>query len=451
MRIETLSLFMRSLAILIGVIAGLASECLLARGNELGSRKGVAFYEVKSVSGDVWRRAPFDYRWYPVEANFRIPEGHLLQTWDGARVKLLYHPAVGAKAGLEGDLTLTIVDPIVIRLQQGILRQIALTRYFSETLPVLSQLQMQQPKQGFSLRDAWAKVSALGLGGGGKIPGAGKKNQTYKDGVESSIAQQKIKILVPHDPLVVHSTFFPTTVTVRWKPITDKKAHYLVYLWGASKARPSPVGEGRFDRYQLNIPAPGEYLIQVTSLDGVWQSQAQHITVVFDSGSAMANQAEKRSESASNKTLLQLVYPTDNHQILVTQESIEETFRWDDLVDAQNVTYEFILREGRGEKEWRTRTKEPFTRQKLKIGTYIWSVEASIRNDIRTDQQSFVGTSVTDASQNVNADVKQALLFRSEARKISVHHGGSEKERISILSDFLSREKSGALYLTDGL
>jgi hypothetical protein len=409
-------------------------------------------YVVQRSGGTVLTRGFMNYEWKSVRDGQKIPEGNLLQTFEGAFIDLKYHPMGGSKDTSDAELTLKISIPTVVRLLPGILRKVSITQNFFQTLPSIAGLQLSLSKDELSLKNAWSKVTAqVASRMSAKVPleSWGKKDQ-FGDGIQSSIQAKKIEILTPYSPLTLRLSSFPHEVMVRWKTTASKQRSNFIYLWPVGRPRPAPVAETRQNQYTLALPLPGTYFMQVASRDGSWQSEVQVIEAIHENLEKIATRGNHKKYK-NNYYSLHGSYPPNSHEILTSQGLATEFFRWDTDEDASEMVYEWVLVYRDGREARRVVSDQKYTRQEIPPGFYDWFVEAHVKQ--RTISRSNL-IKVQDGSFNktkAGQALSGGLRARSEVYHLTVERMTGDVQRAQKLSDFLSRGGHGAIYLSEGL
>ena len=411
-----------------------------------------SYYVVQDIGGTVLTRGPMNYEWIPIRNGQKIPEGNLLQTFEGASINLKYHPMGGSSDGSAAELTLKINMPTVVRLLPGILRKISITQNFFQTLPAIDGLQLSLSKDQFSLKNAWNKVTAqVASRMSARVSSASlaKKNAS-DEGIQSSIQAKKIEILTPYSPLALRLSSFPHEVMVRWKPTHSKQNSNFIYLWPVGRPRPEPVAETRQNQYTLALPLPGKYFMQISSRDGSWQSEVQVIEAVHENLERIA-EISKNNRHENNNSSLHSSYPPNSHEILTSQDVATEFFRWDIDEDAKGILYEWVLAHRDGREVKRVVTDQKYIRQEIPPGSFYWFVEAQVKKRamspshlIKVQDGSFTKT---EAGQTLSGGLK----VRSEMHRIIVERMTGETQRAQRLTDFLTRGGQGAIFLSEGL
>lgn len=412
---------------------------------------GDAYYKVRKTTGLVLMRHPFAFEWTPVGRGAKIREGMLLQTFDRSSVDLTYHPGAESLGQFEGEVGLQISEPIVVRLQPGILRQTKLQRHFVQMVPSFAGQKSVQPAGGQSLREAWSKLSVTMAQRVARSFGGESSSFEAPDtqGVQASVTAKKIEILAPESPLTIRTSQPPYEVMLRWKAPAGKSLSYVVYLWPSTNPRPAPLAETRQDRYTLSLPFPGQYLAQVTSKAGDWQSEPQVLDMFYES-LAMAGEGASSSRGAPTPFLLKRLYPPHSHTVVGRQGGSQEFFSWKLTVDHPVTHWEWVLTTSKGHEVRRIATQDPFVRQDIPLGHYRWHVEAILTSANEAPaKMALLETTKRRPQDGLEED--QARRVQSDPGALHILQAVQSDPRAKIIRDFLSQGKSGSLYLSEGL
>jgi hypothetical protein len=408
------------------------------------------FYILEDSTGTILVRGPYSTVWLSPEKGDKIPEGHLLQTLDGAIAKLRYVPSNGSGEALGGSLTLKIDTPIVVRLDRDILRRVAVSTNFVEKLPALDATYRELQEEDFSLKSAWSKVTAAGQAGLARagLGSSSEGNSKEEKGVQSSVEGRKINILTPYTGQKFSSLNLPHEILIKWKDVDTRDIAYRVYFWRSSRQRPPPVGLTRRNQFTVALPVLGKYLLQVTSEDGVWQSEVHSIVLMQGVGGQFRSNVVSASDSMDLG--LAILYPSESFEVLTRGEKAVDFFRWDKLLDGREWNYQWVLRGKNGVELRRISTSESFVRQEIPAGEYLWHVEASVRNQALADPQ--LGSALPVA-RNHSSRLRGNTVprMRSKSRLIRVIQTFGADQPQKRLSEFIRSGTYGSIYLTEGL
>jgi hypothetical protein len=409
-----------------------------------------SYYIVEDFTGSVLLRGPYSPVWESPEKGDRIPEGYLLQTLDGSIAKLRYVPKDRSIASLGGSLTLRIDTPIVVRLDRDILRQVAVSTNFVEKLPALDAKFSALEAEDFTLQSAWSKVTAAaqaGLSQAG-LGSSADDNSKDKKGVQSSVEGRKIIILTPYPGQKFRAVNLPQEILVKWKAVDAKDVAYRVYFWRSSRKRPPPVGLSRRNQFTVVLPMVGKYQLQITSEDGLWQSEVHSIELIDGTGGQFARVGDNVSGSVDSG--LNLLYPSESFEVLSTGDKVVDFFRWEMVPDGREWQYEWVLQRKNGVELRRLTTSESFVRQKIPAGEYLWYVEAIVRN--QPSPNSNFGSVLSSANKYPPRPGREIVSrFRSKPRLLRVIQTVGTEQQQKRLSEFVRSGAQGSIYLTEGL
>lgn len=415
-----------------------------------GPKWANSFYILEDSTGSVLVRGPFSSVWLSPEKGDKIPEGHLLQTLEGAVAKLRYLPADGSIESLGGSLTLRIDSPIVVRLDRDILRRVTVSTNFVEKLPALDASYRALQAEDFSLKSAWSKVTAAGQAGLSRAGFGSSSESSSKEekGVQSSVEGRKISILTPYTGQKFSAVNLPQEILIKWKEVGARDIAYRVYFWRSSRQRPAPVGLTRHNEFTVALPVVGKYLLQVTSEDGVWQSEVHSIVLMQGVGGQFSS--DMVSGPGSKDLVLNILYPSESFEVLSKTEKVVDFFRWDKVEDGRDWYYQWVLQGKNGVEVRRITTSESVVRQEIPAGEYLWHVEAFVRNQTFADSQLL---SAPPSARKTSSSLKGNFVtrMRSKSRSLRVIQTFEMDQQQKRLSEFIRRGTQGSIYLTEGL
>lgn len=425
--------------------------CLTSYSNAtpaVSNRTG-PFYILEDSAGSVLVRGPLSSVWLRPEKDDRIPEGYLLQTLEGAVAKLRYVPSDGSVESFGGSLTLTIDTPIVVRLDRDILRRVNVSTNFVEKLPAIDASYRELQGEDFSLKSAWSKVTAAGQAGLSRAGlGSSEGRSEEGKGVQSSVQGKKINILTPYNGQKFSAVNVPHEILIKWKEVDAKDIAYRVYFWRSSRQRPSPVGLTHRNQFTVALPVVGKYLLQVTSEDGVWQSEVHSILLM--QGIGLQFKADVVSAPASIDLGLNIQYPSESFEVLSKGGKVVDFFRWDKVSDGREWYYNWVLQGKNGVELRRISTSQSIIRQEIPAGEYLWHVEAFVRN--RGLEDSHLG-SASSSARNASSRLGEnsVLRMRSKSRFLRIIQIFGVDQQQKRLSEFIRSGTQGSIYVTDGL
>lgn len=443
-------------ALLSLVVTVYGNPCALAREEE-------EHYLVVQVTGEVLTREPLEAHWTKVEKGMLLKRGRLIQTTQGASVHL---ETYGLKQGDEGSLpsvgqthekttghgksVLKIGTPMIVRIQPDLYRKVTVSRYFIEDVPALATL--HRPKTGplKALNDAWNKVSLQVTGGSAKKSALLKLAASEDGQVDLSTNAQKIDLISPPPDALMRAPRLPFELQLSWTHPREKVRSYLIYLWQIDRERPPPLSQTKLDRDILLVPTLGEYLVQVTSDDGKWQTDPQVLRVV-----PMAAKKGEASQGTALTTVgsIRALYPPKSLTIFASRKSAlssgeagqaDLSFQWrlDGAWHAKE--FDLVVVDPNGKEVHRSTVKGTKAHVKLPLGDYAWWVEAAVAPRIGSVQDH---TSLGIGSR----PLAKVAMVRSESRQLFVSQPLEADQRRSWLKARIKDHKPGAIYLSDGL
>lgn len=122
----------------------------------------------------------------------------------------------------------------------------------------------------------------------------------------------EISILAPFDNAIFYESRFPLDFIVSWAQgrgpsAGDRfKEKFLVYLWTPNSERANPIGVVQESQLVIHIPAPGSYLVQVTSADGRKTSKIIHFVIeggISEGVIARRDPSGQNAADSSKKTI----------------------------------------------------------------------------------------------------------------------------------------------------
>lgn len=413
------------------------------------SDDNAALYRVEQVQGTVLVRGPFTPVWEELKVGDLLPEGDLLQTLPGSRVRLRHMSSKKkSRAASQGYLTLKIDTPLVVRVDQDIVRKVVITPNFFENLPSLEALHRNLEKETFSLKSAWSKVTAT-IGQSVSRLNSKKLDLARSaggQGVESSIKAGKIDVLTPYNLQTLRVSNLPHDLVMRWKEVAGKNLSFNVYLWQTSGERPAPIGMTRRNQYTHTLPRPGKYYLQITSQDGGWQSEV--VTFLVSHSSGMLANSGGLGRGSSTRKDLDLQYPPESFEIVARDSGRMEIFRWESTVQPNgHWLYEWVLTHADGRIVRRVKTSENLTLQEIPRGEYLWYVEGIL--DGEREERSQFGAA--DRTTKPSKHPAPPLKIKSALRSLKVIQTDQEERRRQIVSEFLKGRSHASLYLSEGL
>ncbi len=324
-------------------------------------------FHIKTVSGPVDMRFPFEAVWHPILQGQSIPAGVMLSVGEDARIGFDY-PKPGALR--ESDrLLVNINAPIVARLGDDLIRKVKVTSQFLDRKAAGGAA----PAGGLvsQLRETWEKYLAVT-----RNDGKGESAGIKKD-MEARHNAGAIAILRPApDSLVMAPT--PTSgVHVVWRPVKGTRVEYGLKVWLADQAEPAvPTARTESSDYLVKPSRFGRYHASVASEDGEWQSPV----ITFDFASSSSTPLAAMGSGSRDETSpvdLALVSPPDNLIVQDAKAPYYFDFAWVDHGAAATTTYQVIVRDERDVVRASMKTLVPSAQVYLPAaGVYTWQVLA---------------------------------------------------------------------------
>lgn len=432
----------------------------------IGEGSGIMLYQVIRVQGVVLTREPLEPVWVPVKKGMYLKEGQLIQTTEGASIALegdgfteefnsggLAGSHRQETAAIRRKAVLKIATPMIVRVQRDLYRKVKVARYFIEDVPAMATLHRPKTSPLLSLADAWNRVAIQVKGGRGGKSSLLKLHDREDEGVDLETKGQKIQLLSPPREALMRTARLPLELQLAWSRPTAEVKSYLIYLWKSDAERPAPMAQTDLDYYSILIPSLGEFLVQITSLDGTWQTEAHSVRVVSSDikNISSANRANQTPVSGS----IRAIYPPKNLTLLTpyglningVEDAVEKMtvlFQWR-LEGVVNATeYDLVVVDANGRERIRISTNAMRQSVSLPAGEYSWWVEAPVATLTGSMQEQ---TSLSIGSRPPSSEAR----LRSESRQLSIVTGPKPGDREQWVRDRINEEKPGTIYLTDGL
>jgi hypothetical protein len=248
---------------------------------------------------------------------------------------------------------------------------------------------------------------------------------------EVAVRSRKIQMFTPSDGAVGIADQFPFETTVTWEKIPESDAAYEVAVWKANSTKGAPLGVTREDYYTVKFPEPGSYFIQISALDGRWQSNVHRMEI----STSEAQLAASAGAAPPMNSPLILSLPPDDFTLVAIQVPNLFHFRWERPARGfPKREYEFVVADRSGKEIYRKKTgQEDTTFPVPSRGDYQWYVEAigsslprgSLKR-YRSEVRAFHVQVLGDLARGTDGKPTDpfAALFRSGAKGIFYVEGG---------------------------
>lgn len=239
-------------------------------------------FEVREVSGKALVWEPWSSAWYPVSKGDRLWERSLVQVTQGGALGLSLETG-------DDKVQITLDKPIVVRLDEDVLRRITLSPFFASDLPKeLPQEDTLKTLTYKTISEAWDRFSYL-LSKTGMKPDWLRKPAALEPDASLAVKPKRIIIRSPTDGSTVIADKVPHEVRVSWYPVPDPGARYEIRVWRFDENRPGPEAFTRTDHQFVKVRKEGMHFIQVSTVDGKWQSGLQRVFVALPIGGRISN------------------------------------------------------------------------------------------------------------------------------------------------------------------
>ena len=185
---------------------------------------------------------------------------------------------------------------------------------------------------------------------------------------------------------MVVSYKLPSEITVSWVAAPEPGLRYQVYMWLETRPRPAPLALTRFDYHVLPVFEEGDYLVQVMSDDGKWQSTPNRIHIA-----SPFNERIAKLIGNPPRLPLPLLEPPENFVYITPDLPKMISFHWERGRNPSdgNQAFEVVLSNMAGKELLRRRTKALMTQLRFTgPGQYRWRVEGLAPSDDGTVQRS---------------------------------------------------------------
>lgn len=323
-------------------------------------------FEVREATGKslVWE--PWASAWQPVAKGDRLWERTLVQVTPGASLRMSLETG--------GDkVEITLDKPIVVRLDEDVLRRITLSPFFASDLPEKIPDGPVTTLAYKSISEAWDRFSYL-LSKTGMKPDWLRKPAALEPDASLAIKPKRIVIRTPVDGSTVVADKVPHEIRVSWLPVPDPAARYEVRVWRFDENRPGPEAFTRGDHQFVKVRLEGMHFIQVSTVDGKWQSGLQRVFVALPIGGRIS-----RAVPPNLITNILLRLPPRNFTYFASAFPVTVGFEWQPpspLISGQTFLLKVMDANDRllMQKELKETT---YTVKFAKPGAFKWSVQSS--------------------------------------------------------------------------
>lgn len=329
---------------------------------------------VKELKGKVLAWPPLAPAWQELNVGDPILEDTLIQVQKNASITFELSAQQGF-SGLQAEsMIITLNSPILMRLRENIPRRVTLNDYFIPKIPEAKPDKSLAELFYENFAEAWERFAA------NLLPQA-IRNSLFKRALEGdsadtavSLRAKRIKIYTPAQGALSITSSLPEEMRISWQSIAETHPPYAVRLWEVDKPRPPPMALTTQDYYVVKITKEGNYLTQVATEDGRWQSEVRAFSVLLP----MNGRGEPPSLTHVNLPL-PLKLPPKNFVFFSKELPLSVVFEWDRPNAAQGrQTYTFILSDTNGKELFRRNTSDLiFSMKFTNPGTYRWYVVAT--------------------------------------------------------------------------
>ena len=341
-------------------------------------------FRVLRIQGSAYARSPNSANWRAVTKGQQLHTGDLLQATSGCTVQVRQQQAGGSwahkmRVAHNGHLTLVLDSPMIIRLGSDAIRSLHLTKRFLNKLPPLPPAPANESALLSTWNDAWHRVAALVANPDSEALSELQLQKLQKQGAAVAQSAKRINLVSPTIGVLLHGPL-PVSVRLVWEEPIPPPGDSKIYVWPARAARGEPVAMTRASFYRLNIPAVGSYFVQVTGLDGRYQSEARMIHVsgsVAESDRPVNGLRVERLHEELN-----VQFPPDRYIMVpsvqnapMKQITVSADFYASDTRPLESASYALILEDQRGRVVQRHPLRRPTATLRLTPGDYLWSFE----------------------------------------------------------------------------
>ena len=334
-------------------------------------------YMVKNVAGNVFRWSVTKARWYAIGKGFCIRQGTLVEVTEGAHLEIRSSPHLVAKYGLPAESVVYKFDrEMILRMTPDSFRRMQVKRQFVDQSDLQVDRKTKLDHIFVDIKDAWQQTSMF-LTRRNKQAGS-----SVVTDITAAISSKKLQVVYPGSDTMIYRDFYPSRINVMWVDDSPGTRDYQIYLWKKNSQRVEPVAATKGDFYQLPVGSQGSYYIQVTSLDGVYQSIPHLIHVV----NRLEMVLSEKTGMPVAKERLDVEKPAENFVMVTQRKQGEIDFSWKiglagDEDPATRIDYKLSIQQKDNpaaviEKE----LTEAMMAVPLKAGKYVWWVDATLHH-----------------------------------------------------------------------
>ncbi len=383
---------------------------------------------VKNVKVPVLAWQPYDSRWSPVELNSRLMESTLVEVENGGSITL----ELDARSGftdLPGDvLDVTLNRPIVLRLDEDVVRRVKFQTYFIPQVPATNKYDIQVKSEVDKVfGEAWDRFVTMMVKEGFHYSWLRMAVDTDPE-TSLSLHSQPINLLTPVDNITVMPSNLPFELRINWEKLPDPKTAYEVRVWRFEQVRPAPVALTLDDAYQVKLPTEGGYFVQVTSADGKSQSQVHRVYLSLPLEGRMTDVMTKPPPRTRP---LPLILPPNGFYYYARELPTEVTFQWEPtLPPVPHQEFTLLVTDATGTELVRKVTREKQIPLRFsQPGEYHWYVSSMLDRD------------------------GEKIQLSSEVRTVHIEQKGAIRALASDLPSAIMKliaHPAGVFYLEDG-
>ena len=327
------------------------------------SQKSAA-WEVVDISGRVLARRTASVRWLRLDRGTTLPPGTLIQVTPGAQISI----------SASGGRVLHLREPTIVRIRPDLLREIKLDKMFLDALPERLVDADAAPRElpQWYFDEAWRRLAAIYTRTTAGIFGRGGSGDSGV-GPVLSMSAGSLRVSAPRSGDVITLDRLPTKVDLRWTGGETNKNRWRIYRWAHGRDRGRPIAVTAESEYAVELPSPGDWYVQVTSVD---ESEVS---------------APVKIHAIASHEVVRALRPAPVHTIVATSDSsrgVSVAFSWECLARCQNSARSelLILRNGAGEHARVDISRRESVTISLPEGDYTWRFEFGSSHSPSTDQ-----------------------------------------------------------------
>jgi hypothetical protein len=310
--------------------------------------------------------------WEPLRSK-TLRHGALIAVGDGASLELTH-----LVSGTKQKERMRIEQPMILRLDEGLLRDFRYRDYAIDRLFVGSKSETTAVKQKpvLTLRDALQRFMIRYLGT--DIP-QGRQVDPETPAMSAGKTLIPIDLYAPVDQSVFFLEQGQSEITLRWLPLPGNST-YKVYSWLNGENRSDPLYETQENSGTIRFQKPGQYRIMVSNADGTARSSTLSIQVLVPRVASEARESFLKSALRRDKMGLIPRVPAPQTEIFQGKNSPAlVSFAWsDDQPLGLDELYILQLKEEKGQL-FRVKSQSLWVQTELPVGRYRWHVSRENR------------------------------------------------------------------------